>query len=52
MPYGPEVSDDERQNGTTAERGLHLCIYQSSIERGFRHIQTGEFPSPHNHPPS
>lgn len=42
MPYGPEVDDDERKNGTAHDRGLHVVIYQSSIERGFRHIQTGQ----------
>jgi len=39
MPYGPEVTDEERQYGTNEDRGLHLCAYQSSIERGFRYIQ-------------
>ena len=42
MPYGPEVDPEEKENGTLAARGLHLCAYQSSIERGFRHIQRGE----------
>lgn len=42
MPYGPEIDDNERRtNKTIHQRGLHLCSYQSSIERGFRHIQIG-----------
>ncbi|KAJ6476928.1 hypothetical protein C8R45DRAFT_1077006 [Mycena sanguinolenta] len=46
MPYGLEVTDDERANGTVNERGLHMCTYQSSIERGFRFIQRGWYNNP------
>lgn len=45
MPYGDEVTDEERENGTLLDRGLHLCAYQSSLERGFRFIQRGEPPT-------
>ncbi|KAF8804925.1 Dyp-type peroxidase [Phlegmacium glaucopus] len=47
MPYGPEVTDEERTTGKTIEeRGLHLCTYQSSIERGFRWIQCAWYNNP------
>ncbi|KAJ7060955.1 hypothetical protein C8F01DRAFT_1141391 [Mycena amicta] len=46
MSYGPEVTDEERTSGTIEERGLHLCAYQSSIQRGFQHIQTAWFNQP------
>ena len=47
MPYGPEVTDEERTTGQTIEeRGLHLCTYQSSIERGFRFIQCAWYNDP------
>ena len=42
MPYGPEVTDEERDGrGTIYERGLHVVCYQSSITRGFKFIQEG-----------
>jgi hypothetical protein len=42
MPYGPEVTDEERDGrGTIYQRGLHLVCYQSSIMRGFKFIQEG-----------
>jgi len=42
MPYGPEVSPDERDGKVTIdERGLHIVCYQSSIVRGFKFIQQG-----------
>lgn len=43
MPYGPEVSLEERDgNGSIDQRGLHLVCYQSSIVRGFKFIQQGK----------
>ncbi|KAJ6476929.1 hypothetical protein C8R45DRAFT_1216747 [Mycena sanguinolenta] len=50
LPYGPELTDEERAHGTRKERGLHMCIYQSSIERGFRFVQRGWYNEP-NFPP-
>ncbi|KAJ7467944.1 hypothetical protein FB451DRAFT_1257512 [Mycena latifolia] len=46
MPYGPEVTDDEKAHGTVEERGLHMCTYQSSLERGFRFIQRDWYNDP------
>ncbi|GAA5857010.1 hypothetical protein JCM8547_007913 [Rhodosporidiobolus lusitaniae] len=41
IPYGREVTDIERAaNKTLHERGLYFVCYQSSIERGFQHIQS------------
>ncbi|KAG0147038.1 hypothetical protein CROQUDRAFT_656486 [Cronartium quercuum f. sp. fusiforme G11] len=40
IPYGPEVSQDERDsNATKQERGLFFICYQSSIEAGFQFVQ-------------
>ena len=40
IPYGPEVSDSERQNKATENvRGLAFVCYQSEISNGFRFIQ-------------
>ncbi|KAH6906860.1 hypothetical protein BKA70DRAFT_1372405 [Coprinopsis sp. MPI-PUGE-AT-0042] len=51
MPYGPEVTAEERDgNGTILERGLHVVCYQSSIVRGFKFIQEGWYNDP-NFPP-
>jgi hypothetical protein len=42
MPYGPEVTDEERDGkGTIFKRGLHIVCYQSSITRGFKFYQEG-----------
>ncbi|KAF8228447.1 Dyp-type peroxidase [Tricholoma matsutake] len=47
MPYGPEVSLEERDgNGSIDQRGLHLVCYQSSIVRGFKFIQQGWYNDP------
>ncbi|CAA7270102.1 unnamed protein product [Cyclocybe aegerita] len=47
MPYGPEVTDEERDGrGTIYERGLHVVCYQSSITRGFKFIQEGWYNDP------
>ncbi|KXN89310.1 Dye-decolorizing peroxidase msp1 [Leucoagaricus sp. SymC.cos] len=52
VPYGPEVTDEERDGrGTIYERGLQLVCYQSSIMRGFKFIQEGWFNDP-NFPPN
>ncbi|KAF9462372.1 hypothetical protein BDZ94DRAFT_1261213 [Collybia nuda] len=52
MPYGEEVSDEERDGrGTIKERGLHVVCYQSSIVRGFKFIQEGWYNDP-NFPPN
>lgn len=46
MPYGPEVTDEERDGrGTIYARGLHVVCYQSSITRGFKFIQEGNSPT-------
>ncbi|GAA6004389.1 hypothetical protein JCM10207_000701 [Rhodosporidiobolus poonsookiae] len=40
IPYGPEVSEHERDHHKTQfERGLLFVCYQSKIEDGFQHIQ-------------
>ncbi|KAF2691607.1 peroxidase TAP [Lentithecium fluviatile CBS 122367] len=40
IPFGPEVSDEERKsNKTTQERGLMFVCYQSSISSGFSFLQ-------------
>ena len=40
IPFGPEVSDDERQsNATTSERGLLFVCYQSALASGFEFLQ-------------
>lgn len=47
MPYGSEVTDEERDgNGTIHERGLHVVCYQSSIVRGFKFIQEAWYNDP------
>ncbi|KAF8636263.1 hypothetical protein AX16_011033 [Volvariella volvacea WC 439] len=52
MPYGPEVTDEERDGrGTILERGLHVVCYQSSIVKGFKFIQEGWYNDP-NFPPN
>ena len=40
IPYGPEVTDEERENHKTENvRGLAFVCYQSDIASGFRFIQ-------------
>ncbi|GLB43330.1 putative peroxidase [Lyophyllum shimeji] len=52
MPYGPEVSPEERDgNGTIQERGLHVVCYASSIVRGFKFYQQAWYNEP-NFPPN
>ncbi|RDB23891.1 Peroxidase 2 [Hypsizygus marmoreus] len=47
MPYGPELTDEERNaRATIEERGLHVVCYQSSIVRGFKFIQQGWYNDP------
>ncbi|KAF8074656.1 hypothetical protein FPV67DRAFT_1474402 [Lyophyllum atratum] len=51
MPYGPEVSAEERDgHGTINERGLHVVCYASSIVRGFKFYQQAWYNEP-NFPP-
>ena len=43
IPFGPEVSDAEKQSHTTTqERGLLFVCYQSSLSNGFSFLQKGE----------
>ena len=45
IPFGPEVTDDERKRGKTEHgRGLLFVCYQSNIEDGFQFIQKSSFP--------
>ncbi|KAG5643878.1 hypothetical protein DXG03_009508 [Asterophora parasitica] len=47
MPYGPEVTAEERDgNGTIEERGLHVVCYASSIVRGFKFYQQAWYNDP------
>lgn len=40
IPFGPEVSDTERESGKTENvRGLAFVSYQSDLANGFRFIQ-------------
>lgn len=40
IPFGPEVSDEERQSTTTTqERGLLFVCYQSVLSNGFSFLQ-------------
>ena len=42
IPFGPEVSSEERQsNATTQERGLLFVCYQSILAQGFSFLQQG-----------
>ena len=42
IPFGPEVSTEERQSSTTAqERGLLFVCYQSVLSSGFSFLQQG-----------
>ena len=46
IPFGPEVTDAERNNKTsTVDRGLLFVSYQSSLGNGFRTIQESKFRS-------
>ncbi|GLB43345.1 putative peroxidase [Lyophyllum shimeji] len=52
MPYGPEVTAEERDgNGTIQQRGLHVVCYASSIVRGFKFYQQAWYNEP-NFPPN
>jgi deferrochelatase/peroxidase EfeB len=43
IPYGPEVTPEERQQKKTIHnRGLLFACYQSSIENGFSFMQQGQ----------
>jgi deferrochelatase/peroxidase EfeB len=45
IPFGPEVSDEEKQSQKTSqERGLLFVCYQSSLSNGFSFLQQGELP--------
>ncbi|KAJ4303435.1 dye-decolorizing heme-containing peroxidase [Kalmusia sp. IMI 367209] len=40
IPYGPEVSSDEKASNTTSqERGLLFVCYQTSLSKGFSFLQ-------------
>jgi hypothetical protein len=42
IPFGPEVTDEERlQARTIHQRGLLFACYQSSIDNGFSFLQQG-----------
>jgi deferrochelatase/peroxidase EfeB len=44
IPFGPEVTDEERQQAKTVHpRGLLFACYQSSIDNGFSFVQQGAF---------
>ncbi|KAI0633402.1 hypothetical protein C8Q77DRAFT_1114768 [Trametes polyzona] len=46
IPFGPEVSPEEAESGTTAsDRGLIFVCYQSNVDSGFRFIQRSAFTS-------
>jgi len=50
IQFGPEVTRQEKAAKKTFHgRGLLFACYQSSIDRGFRFIQTSEF-QPHPTP--
>jgi hypothetical protein len=43
IPFGPEVSDEEKSSHTTTqERGLLFVCYQSSLSSGFSFLQGGK----------
>jgi hypothetical protein len=43
IPFGPEVTAEERERATTLHRrGLLFACYQSSIDNGFSFMQQGE----------
>ena len=45
IPFGPEVSDQERKSGaTTQERGLFFVSYQSDLANGFNFLQQSKLP--------
>jgi len=43
IPFGPEVSDEEKKKGTIHDRGLLFKAYQSNIANGFQFIQKSEY---------
>lgn len=43
IPFGPEVTDAEKQSSTTSqERGLLFVCYQSVLSNGFSFLQQGK----------
>lgn len=52
IPFGGEVTDEERNTGVTLhERGLYFVCYQSNLSKGFSFLQrlwanNAKFPSP------
>lgn len=43
IPFGPEVTPEEKQANTTQhERGLYFVCYQSNLSEGFHFLQKGK----------
>jgi deferrochelatase/peroxidase EfeB len=45
IPYGPELRDDERDEGKTKlDRGLMFLCYQTSLQNGFQFLRNRKSP--------